>query len=192
MDIPLDLLYRSAILKNRDFYQMAKNPSLSDRFLGCLLGGTLGDALGTPIEINRDFADLHRKYGDTGLDRMVPYILSWGDTQSNGIGAITDDTTMLADTLEAINLTLAENGNGERLLYLSHQAYLRWGELQQGGEALKAHPHFRPEQRLRRHDAGRSAGLPRHRRQQYLTPPHEMQPSPMAHQMPTSPLPVSR
>ena len=108
----------------------------ADLLKASLLGGALGDALGAPLEIIKDFNQLHRDYGEEGLDRMLPYTLSFGDSESNGTGIITDDTTMTATTQAAINLARQENADNARLLYLMWQGYLQWGARQTDGKSL--------------------------------------------------------
>ena len=119
---------------------MATHNDISDRLIGGLLGGAIGDALGAPLENNCNFSDLFKRYGHAGLQHMICY--SADDSASHGIGAMTDDTSMLATTLEAINQTIAAHGNSDNFLYDSWQGYLHWGSCQQDGESLMAfHDH---------------------------------------------------
>ena len=41
-------------------------PSRHDRFIGCLLGGAVGDALGAPVEFLSDSA-IREAYGPAGI-----------------------------------------------------------------------------------------------------------------------------
>jgi ADP-ribosylglycohydrolase len=62
-------------------------------YLGCLLGGAVGDALGAPIEF-MSLAAIRRKFGIEGL---TDYASAFGR-----LGAITDDTQMTLFTAEAV------------------------------------------------------------------------------------------
>lgn len=59
--------------------------TIRNRFLGCLLGGAVGDAMGAPIEfLSR--SEILRQFGGKGV---TGYAEAYG-----GIGKITDDTQM--------------------------------------------------------------------------------------------------
>jgi ADP-ribosyl-[dinitrogen reductase] hydrolase len=64
----------------------------SDRVLGCLLGGAVGDAFGYAIEF-AGLSEIHRRYGADGL--REPLLSKAGRTQ------VSDDTQMTLFTLEA-------------------------------------------------------------------------------------------
>lgn len=66
--------------------------NILDKIKGCLIGGTVGDALGYPIEFMSEESIFH-KYGPTGLS---DYILV------DGIAQISDDTQMTLFTADAI------------------------------------------------------------------------------------------
>jgi len=90
-----------------------------DSFLGCLLGGAVGDALGAPVE----FLSLHeirREYGCDGVTEMEP---AYGRR-----GAFTDDTQMTLFTAEGlIRATIRYNQRGIcHPASVVHRAYLRW------------------------------------------------------------------
>jgi hypothetical protein len=57
--------------------------TIRDRFLGCLLGGAVGDALGAPVEFMKRTEILNR-FGPDGITAYAP---AYG-----GLGTITDDT----------------------------------------------------------------------------------------------------
>ena len=63
------------------------------RFLGCLLGGAVGDALGAPVEFMRH-AEIVKKFGPRGITDYA--------TAYRGIGTITDDTQMTLFTAEGL------------------------------------------------------------------------------------------
>lgn len=56
-----------------------------DRYLGCMLGGAVGDALGAPVEF-ASLTDIRRRYGSEGIQDC--------DQAYGRVGAITDDTQM--------------------------------------------------------------------------------------------------
>jgi ADP-ribosyl-[dinitrogen reductase] hydrolase len=64
-----------------------------DLYLGCLLGGAVGDALGAPVEFMSS-AEITQQFGPSGIQDYVPV---FGIT-----GAITDDTQMTLFTAEGV------------------------------------------------------------------------------------------
>lgn len=66
---------------------------IRDRFLGCLLGGAVGDALGAPVEFMKR-AEILRRFGPLGIAEYAP---AYG-----GLGKITDDTQMTLFTAEGL------------------------------------------------------------------------------------------
>ena len=86
----------------RSFYHKIKSKIMEtkkDKFLGCLIGGAAGDALGYPVEFMR-ISQIQNKYGEPGITR---YELR------NGIAQISDDTQM---TLFTANGLLFGNTRG--------------------------------------------------------------------------------
>lgn len=110
--------------------------TVAQRFMGCLLGGALGDALGAPVEGLRKLDDVRRKFGATGITQMMPYACPWETVTHTGIGAITDDTTMHASTIAAM---ISSHSRPQLLHRYAHQAYLRWGVMQEDGLRLLPH-----------------------------------------------------
>jgi ADP-ribosylglycohydrolase len=108
----------------------------SERFMGCVLGGALGDALGAPAEGLRTLAEVKAKYGPQGITTLVHYECPWQTIEQGGVGAITDDTTMAATTISAMALAHKQPA---RLQHITWQGYLQWGSRQEGGELLIAH-----------------------------------------------------
>ena len=99
--------------------------SVKQQFLGCLLGGAVGDALGAPVEFMRR-AEILARFGPGGITEYAP---AYG-----GIGRITDDTQMAMFTAEGlIRAWVRANCRGlsSTSSVVSH-AYLRW--LQTQGE----------------------------------------------------------
>jgi ADP-ribosylglycohydrolase len=72
--------------------QSPKQPD-QDLYLGCLLGGAVGDALGAPVEF-MSAAEITSKFGPGGIQGYVP---AFGK-----LGAITDDTQMMLFTAEGV------------------------------------------------------------------------------------------
>jgi ADP-ribosylglycohydrolase len=66
---------------------------IQERFLGCLLGGAVGDALGAPVEFLQR-SEILQRFGPAGISRYEP---AYG-----GLGAITDDTQMTLFTAEGL------------------------------------------------------------------------------------------
>lgn len=71
----------------------ARVPDAPDRFLGCLLGGAVGDALGAAVEFI-DKAQITAKFGPNGITDYAPAF--------GGLGRITDDTQMTLFTAEGL------------------------------------------------------------------------------------------
>ncbi len=64
-----------------------------DRFIGCLVGGAVGDALGAPVEFLKR-PQILRQFGPEGITQYAP---AYG-----GVGTITDDTQMTLFTAEGL------------------------------------------------------------------------------------------
>ncbi|MBO3274112.1 ADP-ribosylglycohydrolase family protein [Pseudomonas schmalbachii] len=64
-----------------------------ERIRGCLLGGSVGDALGAPVEF-LDWSAIQQKYGPSGIRDL--------DQAYGVMGAITDDTQMMLFTAEGL------------------------------------------------------------------------------------------
>ncbi|HDS1132000.1 TPA: ADP-ribosylglycohydrolase family protein [Stenotrophomonas maltophilia] len=95
------------------------------RFLGCLLGGAVGDALGAPVEFMTR-AEILRRFGPNGITQYAP---AYG-----GLGTITDDTQMTLFTAEGLIrgwVCGCFKGVTTYSVVTAH-AYLRW--LQTQGE----------------------------------------------------------
>lgn len=93
-------------------------------FYGCLVGGTLGDALGAPIEF-MSYDKIKACYGEEGLVTLIC-------PPGLGYALITDDTQMTLFTAEGIlrSVTRAKRKNMERnrseTTTAIFRAYLRW------------------------------------------------------------------
>ena len=89
------------------------------RFRGCLLGGTVGDALGAPVEF-WSRSEILKQFGPDGVRDYIP---AYGR-----IGAITDDTQMTLFTADALlrgYIRMATKRIGVHGLLMRH-GYLRW------------------------------------------------------------------
>lgn len=100
---------------------------LRDRFLGCFLGGALGDALGYPIEFVRDASALELAVQDGGLTLL-----------RRGRGEFSDDTQMTLFSAEALVRAHAAGESDPTPFALG--AYQRWYSTQQmsRGKAVAA------------------------------------------------------
>jgi len=95
------------------------NPTKLNRYLGCMIGGAVGDALGAPVEF-MSLAQIRQTYGDEGIKDY--------DRAYGRIGAITDDTQMAMFTAEG-TLRAWTRGNTKGICHppsVVHHAYLRW------------------------------------------------------------------
>lgn len=90
-----------------------------DRFVACLLGGAVGDALGAPVEFLTRTEILHR-HGAGGIRDFAP---AYG-----GVGRVTDDTQMTLFTAEGLlHGHAGAVDDGERAFArATSDAYLRW------------------------------------------------------------------
>jgi len=89
------------------------------RFLGCILGGAVGDALGAPVEF-MSYDEIRAKFGRQGIRDFVP---SYGR-----LGAITDDTQMTLFTAEGLIRGWVRGQTRGIVSYpgITAHAYLRW------------------------------------------------------------------
>ena len=99
--------------------------SVQERFLGCLLGGAVGDALGAPVEF-MSRADILRRFGPKGVTQYAP---AYG-----AMATITDDTQMTMFTAEGLIRAWVRGCFKGITTYsgVTAHAYLRW--LQTQGE----------------------------------------------------------
>jgi ADP-ribosyl-[dinitrogen reductase] hydrolase len=96
------------------------NRRTREHYIGCLIGGASGDALGAPLEFFR-LAEIRRRFGPDGLKDYAP---AYGR-----LGAITDDTQMTLFTAEGLLQALGDDhgaGSEGAIVETVHRAYLRW------------------------------------------------------------------
>ncbi|MFT6393309.1 MAG: ADP-ribosylglycohydrolase [Ilumatobacter sp.] len=92
---------------------------LTDRVVGCLLGGAIGDSLGAPIEFD-SWETIERRHGPAGVTGFVE--------ASGQLGAITDDTQMTLFTTEGL-IRASVRGRTKGICHppgVVRHAYLRW------------------------------------------------------------------
>ena len=94
---------------------------LADKFVGSLIGGAAGDALGYPVEF-MDESRIFEKYGDEGI---TDYELD------SGYALISDDTQMTLFTAEGL---LSARGKARKLLPCIWNSYLDWLKTQRSDE----------------------------------------------------------
>ncbi|QCP14938.1 ADP-ribosylglycohydrolase family protein [Pseudoduganella umbonata] len=89
------------------------------RFLGCLLGGAVGDALGAPVEFMKR-TEILQRFGPDGITQYAP---AYG-----GLGKITDDTQMTLFTAEGLIRGWVRGCLKGTTTYagVTAHAYLRW------------------------------------------------------------------
>lgn len=91
-----------------------------DNYIGCIVGGAIGDALGAPTEF-MNLESILQKYGKNGVNDYVEF--------EDGSGQITDDTQMLLFTAEGL-LRAWHRATSRGIWGAYHQicfnSYLRW------------------------------------------------------------------
>ncbi|MHB8764223.1 MAG: ADP-ribosylglycohydrolase family protein [Deferrisomatales bacterium] len=93
--------------------------TVRNRFLGCLLGGAAGDALGAPVEFLK-LAEIRARFGAGGIRDYAP---AYGR-----LGAITDDTQLTLFTAEGLIRAHVRGRFRGSTTYpgVTAHAYLRW------------------------------------------------------------------
>jgi ADP-ribosylglycohydrolase len=91
-----------------------------DNYIGCIVGGAIGDALGAPIEFMQ-LEDILDQFGPNGVNEYVE--------NSSGFGEITDDTQMLLFTAEGLLRSwhrATVRGVWDGYSKICFDSYLRW------------------------------------------------------------------
>ena len=103
---------------------------LRDRFVACLLGGAIGDALGAGIE----FDSLSAIRASHGTGGVTGFVRAYG-----GLGRITDDTQMTLFTAEGLLCAATDPARTEDTdVEEIRSAYLRWLGTQRSGRGHAA------------------------------------------------------
>jgi len=98
---------------------MVKKVSVHN-YIGCLLGGAVGDALGAPVEF-MTIEQMRAHYGQQGVTGYVEH--------PNNVGEFTDDTQMTLFTAEGLLRSahrVADRGIWGAWPIIAHHSYLRW------------------------------------------------------------------
>lgn len=99
-------------------------PSHAERFLGCLLGGAVGDAFGYAVEFS-PISDIRRKFGPAGIQEP---------SLTDGKLVVTDDTQMTLFTLEGLLKGLeGPSPSTETFVQSIRLSYLDWLGTQREG-----------------------------------------------------------
>jgi|GEM_PF-278174 len=100
--------------------KLSEEEKKRDKFLGCIMGGAIGDALGAPIEF-LSYDAIIDKYGAEGVQSYVEHPKKKGE--------FTDDTQMLLFTAEGLlrawHRSVIKGISGAQTL-ITYRSYLRW------------------------------------------------------------------
>ena len=96
-----------------------------DRYLGCIIGGAVGDALGYPIEFMRE-DEIHSRFGEDGIATLAQAAeLDWSD-----VAFFSDDTQMSLFTAAGLlaPAARAESAHESAIPSINHvwEAYHDW------------------------------------------------------------------
>ena len=113
---------------------MKRQEELKDHYLGCLLGGAVGDALGAPVEF-MTMPEIREAFGPDGV---VDYTPAYGR-----VGAVTDDTQMTMFTAEGLLRGACRAGTRgfSHTPSVVYHAYVRWLHTQGERSAKKKFEH---------------------------------------------------
>lgn len=95
------------------------NKRTQEYYRGCIIGGAIGDALGSPVEFLKS-EQINQEYGTAGITNLV--------CAESGFAEITDDTQMTLFTAEGIlraKTNSTKNASNQRNMAV-YQAYQRW------------------------------------------------------------------
>lgn len=122
-----DLIFSEILHENegnistvKQIQKFSEEEKKRDRYLGCILGGAIGDALGAPIEF-LSYEAIVDEFGKNGVHAYVEH--------SNGKGEFTDDTQMLLFTAEGLLRAWHRSvikGIGGAQTTITYNSYLRW------------------------------------------------------------------
>jgi len=102
-------------------------PILTDRILGTLLGGAVGDAMGYAVEFD-SWNAIRDRFGDDGIVEPMA---------NDGEISVSDDTQMTLFTLEGLLRSKKELAarNFDSVIASIRRAYLDWLDTQEGGRS---------------------------------------------------------
>jgi ADP-ribosylglycohydrolase len=106
--------------KDIEIEKLRQQQERREKYLGCIMGGAIGDALGAPVEF-MSYDQIIRVYGASGVEDYVEHADGWGE--------FTDDTQMLLFTAEGALRSYnrgAERGIMPDVTYVTYRSYLRW------------------------------------------------------------------
>lgn len=119
-DVNQDSAYDEQVISDQNSVtDLARRYGSIDQYVGCLLGGAVGDALGAPIEF-MTLTDIRHEFGKNGVTSFVP--------GAYPVGAITDDTQMTMFTAEGLLRAACRAAKREvgSTAGIVHHAYIRW------------------------------------------------------------------
>lgn len=105
-----------------------------DKVRAAIIGGAIGDALGAPLEGERDFEVLYNKFGSTGVQEYIAPISPFDDKTNFKLGETTDDTASVVGAIAALSLS-ADKDTKQKIHHL-WQANVIWAAHQNGGEKI--------------------------------------------------------
>lgn len=104
-----------------------KVPNKLEKFIGCLMGGAIGDAMGAPIEFLK-YEQIQEKYGEDGIDTLI--------LDKNRKAYITDDTQMTLFTADGLIKSCLKNEDynceKEPDYNIIYNSYKDWHKCQTG------------------------------------------------------------
>jgi ADP-ribosylglycohydrolase len=96
------------------------------RYLGAVLGGAIGDAMGHPTEFIRSFEDIYERYGPQGVERFELY---W-ERDGKRFAPYTDDTQMAEVVLRTL---LDGHDDLDDAMTRLARGFVAWANNPQGG-----------------------------------------------------------
>lgn len=114
--------------------QPSRSHQREDKVRASIIGGAIGDALGAPLEGERDFSVLHAKFGDLGVQEYVVPISPFDDKTNFKLGETTDDTASVVGAIAALSLSAKKDA--KQKIHHLWQANVIWASHQNGGEAI--------------------------------------------------------
>ena len=101
-------------------------PTRRQRFLGAVLGGAIGDAMGHPTEFIGSFEAIRNRYGPDGV---TSYQLFW-ERDGQRFAPYTDDTQMAEVVLRTL---VEEHADLDAAMKKTAEGFVEWSQHPQGG-----------------------------------------------------------